>query len=221
MNQFSLLTFTVFICSLAQAQIKKGDLVLGGNLDYNNQKQTINYSGRDSSIYKYRTISIAPSFGKVIRDNLVLGFSIAYTYYRQDDNQGDVTRGNGFAGSVFLRKYKPLGNGFYLFGEASLGGNYTHTSLNQPGSNSLLSQVTNDYGVTLNLFPGIAYAINPKWQLEMALTNFFVISYSHSKLTQSNPNQPDYHNTIDDFTAESAITGGDTFTIGLRYFIGN
>ena len=221
MKQFSLLTFTLLICALAQAQIKQGDIVLGGNLGYTSQSWSTQYSTGSPSSTKNQTLTIAPSIGSVIKDNLVLGFDLAYSHSKTDGNPGESTSGNGFTGGIFLRKYRSLGNGFYLFGQARLTGNYMHTTQDNPGGSQITSDVTNQYGFGLQLFPGIAYALNSKWQLEMGLTNFFVINYTHSEQTQTYTNQQDWHNTGEYFSAQSSLTGATTFTIGLRYFIGS
>ncbi|WP_188935328.1 hypothetical protein [Puia dinghuensis] len=222
MKQFSLLTFTVLICTLAQAQIKKGDIVLGGNLYYSNQTQTISSGNGSPYSTKYQSITIAPSFGKVVKDNLVLGFDVAYTYDNSNDGQGDKTNGNGFAAGIFLRKYRSIGNGFYLFGQTRLSGNYLHSAQDEPANNNVItSNVTDSYGFNLQFFPGIAYAINQKWQLELALTNFFAVNYTHTKQNLTYTNQPDYHYSGSTFGAASSLTGNNTYTIGLRYFIGS
>ena len=221
MKKLYALAFTVFVCSMAHAQVKKGDIVLGGNLGYNNQSQSIDNNGSGLYSNKSDNLTIAPSFGRVVKDNLVLGFDIAYNYTKSTYSSQQGSTGNGFAAGVFLRKYRPLGNNFYLFGQSRLSGSYMHTTLDQQPGSQPVSDVNNIYGFTLQFFPGIAYALNAKWQLEAGLPNFFAISYSNSKDTQTFTAQPDSHNNLRTFSVQSSLTGSTALSVGLRYFIGN
>jgi len=206
-------------CTTANAQIKKGEIVLGGNLGYSDQYQGTTISGTTSS-NQSKNFSIAPSFGRAIKDNLVLGFDVGYNHSRASYSPTPDNTGNGGAADIFLRKYKPLGNGFYLFGQSSLGGFYNHSKQNDETGASFESNSMNAYGFTLQFFPGIAYALNQKWQLEAGLPNFFVIGWSHSKQTNIPLNAPEQDYVSHSFQLQSSITGSTALTIGLRYFIG-
>ena len=221
MKNLYLLAFIVLGYTAADAQIKKGETVLGGNLGYTDQSQS---SGVNSS-YPYkstnRNLTLSPAFGKVIRDNLVLGFDISYTNSKSTYTGTPDNTGNGFGAGIFIRKYRPLGNGFYLFGQSRLGFNYTHSSQAEPVGSSITRDVVNVYGATLQFFPGIAYSLNPRWQLEAGLPNFFSIGYSHTKETQSYAGQSaDFTNNGHLFSAQSSLTGSNSLTVGVRYFIG-
>lgn len=219
MKKLYALAFTVFVCSVAHAQVKKGDILLGGNLTYFDQSQQ-QYSGNATPVTSTsRNLSIAPAFGKAIKDNLVLGFDIAYTNGKSGYTGTSSINSNGFSAGIFLRKYKLLGNGFFLFGQSRLGGSYTHSSQDEPQGNQPTADVYNSYGFVLQFFPGIAYALNSKWQLEAGLPNFFGVSYSNSKETLSYSNQPDSHFNGHSFSLQSSITGSTALSVGLRYFI--
>jgi hypothetical protein len=218
MKKLYVLFFTVLIYSITQAQIKKGEIVLGGNLGYSDQSYSTDIPGTNSNSTK--TLSIGTSFGKAIKDNLVLGADISYDHSSSSYTPGTATTGNGFDAGVFLRKYKPLGAGFYLFGETKLSGNYLHNSTpEQPGSQPTID-VTDSYGFVLTFFPGLAYALSPKWQLEAELPSLLTISYSHSIQTLTYTGQPDETFKSHYFSA-SSFTGANFVTAGVRYFIGN
>jgi outer membrane protein assembly factor BamA len=112
MKKLYVLFFTVLICSITQAQIKKGEIVLGGNLGYSDQSYTTDIPGANSSSNSNKTLFISTSFGKAIKDNLVLGADISYNHSNSSYTPGSATTGNGFGAGVFLRKYKHLGEGF-------------------------------------------------------------------------------------------------------------
>lgn len=221
MKKLYALAFTAFVCSIVHAQVKKGDIVLGGNLSWFDQSQQ-QFGGNATSVNSSsRNLSIAPAFGKVIKDNLILGFDIGYSNGRSDYTGSSGINSNGFSAGIFLRKYKPLGNGFFLFGQSRVGGGYTHSSQNEPQGNQPSEDVNNTYNFALQFFPGIAYALNQKWQLEAGLPNFFSVSYSNSRETVSYTNQPDTHFNAHSFSLQSSITGSTALSVGLRYFIGN
>ena len=211
----------VLICSLANAQIKKGDIILGGNVDYTNSTST-NDVGNTGYKIKNSYVNIAPSFGKAIKDNLVLGFNLNYTYSTNSSDQANngSLAGNGFGAGLFLRKYIPLGNHFYFFGQTAISGIYTHNHVNQASGYQPITDVTNSTNLSLTFFPGIAYAINHKWQLETGLANFFGINYSHSKETQTYTGSPDQKNTFSSFSVASQLSSS-SFVVGVRYFIGS
>ena len=213
----------LFICvySVANAQIKKGDIVLGGNLGYSDQSST-NQTAPMTTIGS-RGLNINPSLGKAIKDNLVLGIDISYIHssYSQStaDTSTDHQTDNGGLLGVFVRRYKPIGAGFSLFGEAELSGNYTHGNNVEPGGSQIFSH-SNSYGFTLNLYPGIAYALNRKWQIEISLPSFLSMDYTHSKETQQYTGQTAQTSTNHSFGLSSSLTGNDEFAIGVRYIIG-
>jgi hypothetical protein len=222
---YALLLFSLLCSFVASAQIKKGDIVLGGNIDYSNQAMTSAQSGIPSTTNstKSNAISINPSLGKAIRDNLVVGIDLAYsrdTYsYNTVGGPAENQVTSGFMAGIFVRRYKPIGAGFSLFGQAELSGNYTHTNNADPSSTVIVDH-TNGYGFSLQFYPGIAYALNRRWQLEMGLTDFFSLAYTHSKETQEYSNQPTVNSSGHIFAFTSSLTGADEFTVGVRYFIG-
>lgn len=220
MKKLYALAFAALVCSIAHAQIKKGDIVLGGNLQFFDQGQQTFNAASPPATNSSRNLSIAPSFGKAIKDNLVLGFDVSYSNSRSEYTGSSATDGNGFSAGFFVRKYKPLGNGFFLFGQSRLSGSYSHSSQNEPPGNQPDRDVFNSYGFSLQFFPGVAYALSPRWQLELGLSNFFLISYSNSKETLSYTNQTDSHFNAHQFSAQSFLTGSNTLTVGARYFIG-
>jgi hypothetical protein len=158
-----------------------------------------------------------------IRDNLVLGIDVSYQH-GTDKNiyNGTVTddeTDNGGSLGVFVRRYQPIGAGFSLFGQAELRGNYSHSNADQPASTPALSH-SNTYGFELQLYPGIAYAINHKWQLETSLPNFILINYSHIKSTEQYTGQPEQTYTSHNFGISTSLTGNNEFSVGVRYFVG-
>jgi len=221
MKKLYLLAFIALGCTAADAQIQKGGIMRGGNLGYSDQSQSSGISTSNPYKSTNRNLTLSPAIGKVVRDNLVLGIDVSYTNSKTTYTGTADNNANGFGAGFFVRKYRPLGNGFYLFGQSRLGFAYTHSSQTEPPGNNITRDVVNTYAVNLQFFPGIAYSLNPKWQLEAGLPNFFAVGYAHTKETQSYPGQSaDFHNEGHVFSIQSAITGSNSLTIGVRYFIG-
>jgi hypothetical protein len=128
-----------------------------------------------------------------------LGFDITYGHTSTSQPQVYTQTSDAAGADFFIRKYKLLGNGFYLFGQSGIGGNYSHNSANDPGTPISTTTSGNGYNISLQIFPGIAYANNRKWQVELA--------------------QPDQTNTSSTFNVVSSLTGTNELSVGLRYLI--
>src|SRR5688500_5128247 len=102
----------------ASSQITKGSILLGGNLGF---------ATENNEDYKSKTTStgVNISVGKAIRQNLVAGSDITYSYYRTKTGDTAKTIQQHYGAGFFLRKYASLGKGFYLFGQARAGASYT------------------------------------------------------------------------------------------------
>jgi hypothetical protein len=218
MKKFYLFFCLILTGFISHAQISKGMIMLGGNLSYDKSSFTSS-SLPGTTPVKSTDLGLNPSFGKAIKDNLVLGFDVTYGHSTGTPSLGYSENGNNFGGGVFIRKYKPLGNGFYLFGQSRIGGGYSHSSSTSPNTEPV-SDVTNGFNLSLQFAPGIAYALNRKWQLEISLPNFFAVNYTHSKETVTYTGQPSEVNTNNNFSAISTLTGTNDLSVGLRYFIG-
>ncbi len=229
MKQAYALLLCVFVYSIANAQVKRGDIVLGGNLNYYDQVSNGSQGTNPPTNFpttKQSSFGINPSLGKAIKDNLVLGIDLAYTHYTSSENPASTSSitqtGNSFIAGVFLRRYKPIGAGFSLFGQVELRGNYSHSSDESPSTTQFAetSDHSNGFGFALQVYPGIAYALNRRWQLETSLPNFLSINYTHNSLTQEYNGLPAQTSGGHSFSISSSLTGNDEFTVGVRYFIG-
>lgn len=220
MKYLYILSFVIVCSGTARAQVNKGEIVLGGNIGYQDQASN---GVTPPSPTTFHNLNINPSIGKAIRENLVLGLDLSYSHGSSGSGSGSQAQysnaSNGFFAGVFLRRYKGLGNGFYLFGQAEIGSGYSHTSTDNPASVET-SYRSNSYSASFQLYPGIAYALNRHWQIEAGLPNFFAINYSHTRETMVYSGQNEQPGTNHYFSINSSLTGNNQFTVGIRYFIG-
>jgi hypothetical protein len=217
MKKTYLLVGLVFIACCVQAQIKKGTILLGGNLSASTTSSSP-APGNDS--YKANSIYVSPSYGRAIKDNLVLGADLNFTYAKSGPNNVP-NQTNGIGAGVFLRKYKNLGGGFYIFGQSRVGFDFVDQQSNFPSStgNTFVHSDQKQLAIGASFFPGISYAINPRWQLETSLPNFLVLQYAHVKQS-SEDGTLSSDGSSSSVSLSSSLSSTYTFSVGLRYFIG-
>lgn len=170
----ALLLLCIVFIPQARAQIKKGDILLGGGLSFNTSSAG-SANGKQTGIY------LAPVVGKAIQDNLVLGLNLTYQHFRSSGGYNDYSStSDSYGAGIFLRRYKPLAGGFSAYIEGDLGGSYTRQDVhNPPGSGS--STKTRGYNINAHLDAGIAYAVTKRVQVETGFMGLVNTTYSHSR----------------------------------------
>jgi hypothetical protein len=214
--------FTGFV---SQAQINKGAVLLGGGLNFYNSTQKSYVGGVLSTAppMKSTLVSIQPSAMEAIGKNLLWGINLDFSYQAQPGN--DDLHYNEYGVGTFVRKYKPLGGGFYLFGQSGLEFTYGDERTSYPANYAPTYTETKNAIISLGFSPGIAYSINSRWQVEMLLSGLFYADYVHDKETDI------FGNSIGPETTNVEKTNGFDFgsnlstvltelTIGIHYVIG-
>src|SRR5258708_4220664 len=165
---FYLLLFFFSITFYSQAQIKKGDILLGGTLGFNTQKTTPDGSNTNG-LTKQSSVNLTPSIGKAIKDNLLAGIDLTYSGSSTTQGSGTggyTTKSRMYGAGVFLRKYTYLGSGFAIFTQTRLGGGY-HTQKDQNEGVSVPYNDIKGYSNGVSFYPGISYAITKPVQMEI------------------------------------------------------
>jgi hypothetical protein len=199
-----------FISILCNAQISKGSILLGGNFSLSNRKTensvTPNY------FEKNQNFSITPSVGIALSQNTIVGTGLLYKH-SSAKSSGSEQKSNNYGISVFARQYFSLGKSFYLFGEGSLGYIMGKQQFKQ---NNTVQADSKSKNINLIFYPGIAYALNKRFQLEAGLSNLLFIGYdvSHSK----SAGYPDTY-TTKIFNVGTSLSGAAQLTVGFRFII--
>lgn len=200
-----------------QAQIKKGTVFIGGNIGFSNQT-----AKSSDTLYLAITsgamFNINPSFGLAIKDNLVFGINLGYGYQKNNyysSSPAYYNKLNQYSAGVFLRKYKALGSGFSIFGQASLSYSYSKNTYSPSDGVQLIK----NYGESLSFYPGIAYTFCHHWQLETSLTNLLHVNYNHSNQIYQVPNSSKAQTTYDTFNYGSSLGTYFQFSVGVLYVI--
>jgi len=202
----TLLILTVFTIatSTLHAQINKGSTALGGNISF--------YSSttEDNSVkYKSTTFFISPSLTSFYKENRAMGFQLEYAHSHSDSN----STSNSYGAGVFLRQYKTLAKGFYIFAHEQL--SYSYSKANYlPYTNGKFIQ--NAAAIEVN--PGLAYDLNKRIQFEVLFFNdLFSASYSNSKNISSIKTTKSSQFNIG---ANTGITNLTSLNIGAKIFFG-
>ncbi len=199
---------------LSQAQIKKGSVLLGGDIGVSTQKTTINNVEQ-----KFTAFAIGPAFGKAISDNLILGADLRYSYAKQGSAPLEY-KNQTFGGGIFLRRYWPIVNRLYFFGQGRLGGYYSKTD--NPNSGIGFDGERKGYSIGLGFYPGISFAVNDKIHLESGFNNLVSVNYSHEKETQNlGGATPQRVTKTSSFNMGANLNNGTAFTVGMRVLLAN
>jgi hypothetical protein len=216
MKKISILPLLAILISAssANAQITKGSLFLGGNIGVSSQKVE---STSINIPYKQNYFTISPVFGKVIRENLVLGIDAGISFYKQEQyDASSKQKQNSYSGGIFLRQYKQISKSFYLFLQERLG--YRYDKYNASYTNSTPSDFKR-HTIGLNVNPGIAYALNRKLHLETGFNNLLSLYYSHEKGNNYNSSSSGSYKS-NNFNAGVDLNGFSSLYIGFRVLIG-
>lgn len=223
-----------FSCALiltsyfAEAQISKGTILLGGNLQLNTSTdKSVTAAGTQVGSKTSTTgITVYPSIGWAVKDNLVLGIQPGIGYYNSGDGAGNYdSKENDYSLGIFLRKYKPLGNRFYFFGESMLSFAYQLPTDDDPG-NPVIHQDGKNIDLSLGFSPGAAYALSRKWLMEVEFPNVISARYAHDKTnmvySSAPPSPPTSSSTeiTNQFNFSTSLTSNFQLEVGLRYLIG-
>jgi hypothetical protein len=220
---FSLILST----SMAKAQFKKNDFLLGGQVSYNYNSSSTNNPSALYPIYdeKANSGNITISLGKAVSENTVIGIELSYlpssvTNYQSAGPAPLKFKNNGYAVGVFYRKYKNLGKEFYLFGEGLA--SYGWSDQSGTDSTGLKRLSGSSWNAGLELFPGIAYRVSKHFFLELSIPDLFVARYYKTNTVNQYGNATEVQTTKSDYFAISTSLSSNPLTslgIGFRLIL--
>ena len=214
--KFILLVICLGTSLFLNAQIKKGAIFIGGDLQIYSSHTTSTNPNQYTS--KNNGIIFSPNIGWVIKENLVAGVSLLLSLNNSEQqNAFYQSKGNRIGGGIFIRKYMPLGKSFYLFGNAALNGQSIYTKyiyVQQP-----YNSTEKGYAINAVLIPGVAYQLKKSLFLELALNNLISLGYDRRNTDDHNPNGTVYKTTGNNFGLYTSLGNGVPLQIGLRWMI--
>lgn len=190
-----------------KAQIGKGSLWLGGGIGYNNSKSN---DATDPGS-KNQSFSVNPAIGKAIKDNTIAGIDVSYSHNKSEyaGSYASEQTSNSYGVGFFIRQYVPIINRLYIFGQGRAGFGYAKQTSTYNGTKS----EGKSWGVGLNFYPGVSFAVNKKLQLETGFNNLLNIQYSHS--TGGSPSKKS------SFSAGASLDDTSSFFLGFRLLLNN
>ncbi|MFB6457760.1 outer membrane beta-barrel protein [Chitinophaga sp. Hz27] len=147
----------LFGTQVAKAQIQKGDILLGGNVNVLTHSDKV----KDSDAKNTRTsFGISPKVGYALNSNWVVGVFANTNFSFDKDKAGVKTKGLDINPGLFVRNYHMLGQSKFAFfaeGNASYGF----------GNNKTGDTKTDSYNqFNVNVQPGISYFVTKHFMVE-------------------------------------------------------
>jgi len=208
-KHFYVLAAGLFTVCIANAQIKKGDVLLGGNVNFSTSNVKPTGSGSDATSF-----AISPSIGKAVKDDLVVGLNLNYSHGRSKyGSPATISTGDTYGLGVFVRKYKSLGANFALFAEGDLSGAYQQSNSYPDGGTK--PPANKGYSISAGFYPGLAYFISRHVQIETGMQNLAYASYVHTKTGDGASESKS--NSFNVGTGLSRTL--DNFVVGIRWII--
>lgn len=178
-------TFTLIIsCVLiinVNAQFQKGNKVLGFGLDFTSDSREQNYSPSIGRV-KSNLVNISTEFGFAKAESRVngfylnLGYGVANTEYVQPSIYTTKSQTVDIGLGYFVRKYMPLANRFYVFGEGSAGAFYSANYFSK-----LKDPYFQRFGASISIKPGLAYKLKERFLLELRFADLANIGYTQQE----------------------------------------
>jgi hypothetical protein len=213
----SLVLVCTFIAS-AHAQIGKGSIWLGGSIGFSQSKSDI------GSNQKMESFNVSPAVGKAIKENLIAGVRLGYSKSTSKNTNSPESYFNSttenYGGGIFIRRYVPVVNRLYIFGEGTASYAASKQTRDELYSNIKVSTENKGWSTSLSFTPGVSYGISKKFQLETGFNSLFSMSYGKSKLKYLNA-PSGTKQTSEGFSAGISLENASTFYIGFRVLLNN
>lgn len=207
----TLLAFFGYYISFAQ--IGRGSLIIGGNTSLGISRTEDQFA---PGVGKSSEISITPSIGYSIHQNVFMGIGINYgkTWFpnKQSPNK---SFGQHIGGFVFIRKYTTLGKKFYLFAEPSI----FYSRSKQRLSSLQVVRNTDGWSSGFSLYPGVAYAVNKRLHLELGMNQLLGVSYERHNEYFQTPSTANWSSKQSAWVIGANVNQSLPVTIGARIIL--
>lgn len=224
------ITFLAIACCfsiLASAQISKGSTFLGGSIGYYS-RQTKDSNPQFLNNFpetKQTSFSITPQFGMAVKENQIFGLSLNYSANRSEQGNGttaEKTKGSSYGAGIFYRRYFPIGQRFYLFGNGDIGVRFGNSETTTPtGTTNYVSAKSKLSQASLSVMPGISFAATRKLFVETSFNGLLAFTYSSTTFDLYNQQGI----AIRQMEEKSVSVGADAngfnsyFALGLRWIL--
>jgi hypothetical protein len=216
MKKFMTLSVIVLLALNASAQFQKENQVLGFGLNIG-QSTNNSFSPVTTESNNGFGINVSLSLAKARSETRLNGFIVNVGYGKMVSKNSNPVFTDGFSESYnaglgyFMRKYKPLGKNFFVFGEAQSAINYNRQIIR-----SIQHSDINQYQANIGIYPGLAYKWNDRFLLELRFADFANLSYSYTERKLSNTSE--YNRSLS-FGTSLGLGYLNNIGIGARWII--
>lgn len=226
MKKILLLSLVIFFVFVSNAQlIQKNQKLIGGSLGFDIGSTTDTSATSPETQTNNFSIFLSPSYGKAIKNNFVLGYSLTLGFNSsRSKDYLDFHRSNGFqtGASVFMEKFHSLGKNFFLSTQLNLGGSYSSSKSKVSQGSYQFTSTTTGYSAGLGFTPGLIYAFNKKLLMQFGLTNFIALGYHQDETGTKGSNVPTTNSKHNQFYLSSRLNYAQTLSnisFGFRYIL--
>jgi len=226
MKKLLLMVIACTFFSTINAQVQKGTIILGGDINFNknnlSQQYTSHSSTSEADKFKTTHISISPQCGMFISEFLEVGLGIAYQQNKSkyieggsssydDDNQ--TVKTNQFLIYPYITKYGKIAEKLYFTSTLKVQFGFGKHDDGRDRSTS-----ESDISVfNINASPGLTYFISNKWSLKCTIGQLYYNRTKYS-LDESSDYYDGYENIDENLGLNLDL---NTFTIGFQYVLNN
>lgn len=207
MKKLSILIFLFSSAVTVNAQIKKGEKMVGGSFGVSVQKNE-NNAFLAIPLNKSTSFNAAPQISFGLGRSWVTGVGVAYSFSKTKNEDGvnySEIKNDIVTFGAYLRKFQPLGDkvGIYAQAEVSYGVG-TSRITQKAGSITSISKSDVDI-INANIRPGFYVKASPKFLFEATFGSF---GYTHSVYTpRTNPSSKQITNNLN-FSISSSLNVG-------------
>jgi hypothetical protein len=207
------ITLLALFCLEANAQLQKGNIMIGGSLSFSNNSSEQDFATGFSSS-EATSFRLSPKAGYLLSDRAVIGLGLGLITSMNEytsNSSSQETRSKGLDISPFYRQYFSLSDkvAFFAHGTATLG--FSKSKSKSQNGTDVDETEGNGTSYAIGIAPGVNYFLNEKWALEASLGG---LGYSAGNSDTSGTFGSDIKSRGFNFNF-----GIDSFSFGLKYFI--
>lgn len=223
---FILLFF--FIPYLCNAQLIKGQKLIGGNFSFSTNSGNSTQAFDNRSVYHNSGtgIGINPSIAKFINSTTLRGIGLVYNYNNYIIKEEEPNNGNSFKNiahsegiNIFSQRFISLGNNFFFTIQASATGLYSYGKQSDFMTKAMTKAKV--YSITAAMAPGLSYKINRRLLFDALLTNILSAGYQHTTAVTNYPlpKETKTHNNTFNISSSLSNTTLGNIGVGFRWLL--
>lgn len=212
-----------FFCSIAflvqlnsYSQTSQGSIVVGGEISLTTSNNKTEHDNHTSDGPVRTHFSLIPDIEYFLTDNLSAGIGIGYSIdkYKNDNSVTETVQKDGlFVMTPYLKKYFPMGDRAYIFGEAQLGlGFGKEVDESTTGGVTIKTTDAKHSYVSIGIVPGFRFNVSQKVGLEAGI-GFIGFSHDVHKTGSGNDETRNITNSVHFSFIPNSLTLGIRYTL--------